>query len=92
MRKVLEVIILMVSVSLQKFIFSRKFFLTALTQSSSNVREEQAEGRWYSQAFSSSTACCSAGLGVRPDEEEARISSDVENVWKLEGTHATQIK
>ena len=59
---------------------------------SSNVREEQAEGRWYSQAFSSSTACCSVGLGVRPDEEEARISSDVENVWKLEGTHATQIK
>ena len=25
-------------------------------------------------------------LGVRPDEEEARIDSDVENVWKLEGT------
>lgn len=59
---------------------------------SSNVREEQAEGRWYLQAFSSSTACCYGGLGVRPDEEEARINSDVENVWKPEGTHVTQIK
>ena len=58
----------------------------------SNVREEPAGGKWRSQAFFSSTARCSGGFGVRPDGEEPRLNRDVENVWKLEGAHVTQVK